>query len=93
MKRKSLHKNDFATLLLMNLVFNFFLLTLPTIKTYFSIISKTLTSLLFNILIEYQFFLNIFFFQMNNYQSTKNQKMDFKKDITLVISKDIQGEN
>jgi hypothetical protein len=30
---------------------------------------------------------------MNNYQSTKNQKMDFKKDIILVISEDIQGEN
>jgi hypothetical protein len=93
MKRKLLHKNDSATLLLMNLVFHFFLLTLPTIKTYFSIISKTLTSLLFNILIEYQFFLNNSFFQMNNYQSTKNQKMDFKKDIILVISEDIQGEN
>jgi hypothetical protein len=30
---------------------------------------------------------------MNNYQFTRNQKMGFKKDITLMIFKDIQGEN
>jgi hypothetical protein len=30
---------------------------------------------------------------MNDYQYTKNQKMGFEKDITLMISKDIQGEN